>query len=113
MNAIRLLLLSLSMGVATALVGWWTVPVIAGAYALARRRTSAPRESMLAALVAWIALFARLSARPAFSTLLDRLGQLFPISGVGVLLLALALVAVLAWSAARVVTGFALSGQRA
>ncbi len=113
MNAMRMLLLALSMGVATAVVGWWTVPVIAGAYALGRRRVSAPRESMLAALLAWIALFARVSAQPAFSTLLDRLGKLFPIPGVAVVLLALALAAVLAWSAARVVTGFALSGQRA
>ncbi len=113
MNAMRVLPLAFFIGIATALVGWWTVPVIAGVYALGRRHASAPRESLLAALLAWIVLFSRVAAQPTFSTLLDRLGKLFPIPGVGVLLLALALAAVLAWSAARVVTGFALFGKRA
>ena len=73
MRSVRVLALAACFAAATAFVGWWTVTVIAGAYALARRHSLAPREAMLAALVAWIALFARQMTQPSFATLLDQL----------------------------------------
>ncbi len=109
MRPVRVLALAACFAAATAFVGWWTVPVIAGAYALARRHSLAPREAMFAALIAWIALFARQMTQPSFATLLDRLGKLFPVPGIGVVLLALVLATILAWSAARVVTGVVLA----
>ncbi len=107
MKVLRLLLLATLIGAGTLFIGWWTVPIVAAAYALVRRHAMAPREAMLAALVAWLFLFSRVMSQPAFRTLLDRLGILFLMPGVLVLALAFGLVVVLAWSAARVVTGVA------
>jgi len=107
MKVLRLLLLATCIGAGTLFIGWWTVPIVAAAYALVRRNALAPREAMLAALVAWLLLFSRIMSQPAFPTLLDRLGKLFSMPGVLVLALAFGFVVVLAWSAARVVTGVA------
>jgi len=98
-------LLAIVIGEGTLFVGWWTVPVIGAIYALLSRHTSAPRESALAALLAWAALLARLKSYAAFGTLLTQLGQLFPIPGAGVAAFTLALGVVLAATAARVMIG--------
>lgn len=105
MKPLRFLLLIVMIGAGTMFLGWWSVPVIAAVYALLRRDVTAPREAMLAALVAWLLLLARMSQFTGFNTLLDRLGKIFPMPGMGVFTLALVLAMALAWSAARVVTG--------
>ena len=105
MKFLRLLLLTALLAAGTLFIGWWTVPVIAAVYALLRRNATAPREAMLAALLAWLLLFSRVMSQPAFATLIDRLGKLFSMPGILVLALAFGLVVVLAWSAARAVTG--------
>ncbi len=105
MNKLRLLLLAALLAAGTLFFGWWTVPVIAAVYALVRRKATAPREAMLAALLAWLLLFSRVMSQPAFATLLDRLGQLFSMPGLFVFALSFGLAVVLAWSAARAVTG--------
>lgn len=107
MKLLPLLLLAVLLGAGTTLLGWWSVPMIAAVYALLRRDVRAPREAMIAALIAWVALFARVMQYSAFSTLLDRLGRIFPMPGPGVLALALVLAMLLAWSAARVTIGVA------
>jgi hypothetical protein len=113
MKPLAILLLAALLGAGTMLLGWWTVPVIAAVYALLRRNALAPAEAMLAALIAWSALFVRVAQYSAFSTLLDRLGKVFPMPGAGVFALALVLVVLLAWSAARVTIGvFGVSNAR-
>lgn len=91
--------------VGTWLAGWMTVPAIALAYAITRRDVRAPREAGLAALLAWLILLLRLTPDPAFRTLLNQLGQIFPMPGIAVAALTVVLATVLAWSAARVVIG--------
>ena len=111
MKPLRFLLLIVMIGAGTMFLGWWAVPVVAGVYALLRRDVTAPREAMLAALIAWLLLLARMAQFSAFGTLLDRLGKIFPMPGMGVFLLALVLAMALAWSAARVVTGVAATAK--
>ncbi len=105
MPIVRLLMLAAAMGAATQFVGWIAIPALAAVYALLRRHQSAPREAMLAALAGWLFLIGRLMSYPSFTTLLDRLGKIFPLPGIGVVALTLVLGMILAWSAARVVTG--------
>ncbi len=108
MKPLRFLLLVALIGAGTTYVAWWAVPIVAAVYALVRRDVTAPRDAMLAALIAWLLLLARMAQFSAFGTLLDRLGKIFPIPGVGVMALALLLAMTLAWSAARVVTGLTI-----
>ncbi len=106
---LQILLLAALFAAGTLLLGWWTLPIIAAAYALLKRDRTAPRDTMLAATFAWIFLLSRSMSAPAFSTLLERLGRIFPLPGIGVLLLTLVLAMLLSWSAARVITGFTAS----
>lgn len=105
MPILRMVLLAAAFVAGLYLVGWWTVPVVAGVYALLRRDVRASREAALAALVATVALLTRQMMLPAFSTLLAHLGQIFPVPGLAVLALSLALAILLAFTSARVVTG--------
>ncbi len=110
MNAIlRQLLLAALIAAGTVFLGWWSVPVSCGLYALLRRSSVAPREAMLASLLAWIVLLGRQMQYASFPLLLDRLGKIFPLPGVGVMALTLVLAMALGWSAARVVTAVSVS----
>lgn len=91
--------------VGTWVMGWVAVPVIAVAYAIARRDVRAPREAGVAALLSWLILVVRLVPNPAFHTLLDQLGQIFPLPGVAVVAITLLFAVILAMSAARVAIG--------
>lgn len=86
-------------------VAWWTIPFIGGAWALARRSRRAPLEASIAVLVAEGALLLPALRSSTFSTLLDQLGGVFPVSGAGVVGVTLLLAFVLAYSSARVVLG--------
>lgn len=106
MTFVRVVLLAALMAVATCFAGWITLPALAAVYAVLVRARSAPGEAALAALIGWGVLLARVSMVPAFTTLLSRLGGIFPIPGVAVALgVTLLFAVVLAWSAARVVVG--------
>ena len=104
MTFIRVIILAIVFAVATYLVGWICVPVVGAVYAIAIRKSSAPGEAALAALLAWGALLARVAVVPAFTTLLARLGGIFPLPGVGVAVLTLVFAMALAWSSARLVS---------
>lgn len=91
--------------IGTWLGGWMAVPVIAIAYALLRRNVRAPREAGVAALVSWLLLLVRLKLYPGFNTLLEQLGQILPVPGIGVAALTLLFAVVLAATAARLTIG--------
>ena len=99
-----LLCLSLMMA-GTWFAGWLAIPVLAAAYALVRRDRRAPGEAGVAALLTWLLLGLRLTRQPSFNTLLQQLGQIFPVPGLVVAAISLLLAAVLAACAARVVIG--------
>ncbi len=107
----RTLLLSAVMAAATALVGWWGVPLVSFVYALLRKSLSAPNEAAVAAAVAWIGLLAFQSKAAAFGVLLQRIDGIFPVSGVAVLAAAVVFAALLAWSFARTVIGVTYAGK--
>ncbi len=105
---IRVLVLAALMAAATMFLGWVTVPILAAVFALGVRSASAPGEAALAALLGWGALLARVAMVPAFSTLLPQLGSLFGAPGVAIAAFSIVFAVLLAWSAARIVTGFVI-----
>ena len=105
MRAIRLLLVAAAFTAGLYFVAWWTVPIIGALYALIRRNRAAPSEAMIGALVASLLLLVPSMTLPAFGTLLEQLGKIFPMPGIGVLGLTLMLFTVLAYTSARVMTG--------
>ena len=104
MSFIRVLVLGVAIAACTFFFGWLSLPVIGAVYALIRRDVSAPGEVALGALLGWGALFARVAIVPAFARLLAKLGGVFPVPGVVLAIISLVFAAVLAWSAARVVS---------
>ena len=104
MSFVRVIGLAMVFAVATYFLGWMCVPAIAAVYAVAIRQPSASGEAALAVLLGWGALLARVAMVPAFTTLLARLGGIFPIHGAGVVVLTLLFAMALAWSSARLVT---------
>lgn len=112
MRILAIVLLAAAMGAGTLFLGWWSVPLLAAAYALLTRDERAPRESAFAALVTWAALLIRLTGYSAFASLLAQLGQIFPVPGAVVAALTLLLAVVLASTAARLVVGIVGVRQR-
>ena len=104
MSFIRVIVLAVVFAIGTYFLGWMCVPVIGAGYAVAIRKSSASGEAALAVLLGWGALLARVAMVPAFTTLLARMGGIFPMPGAGVLVLTLAFALALAWSSARLVS---------
>lgn len=104
MSFVRVIGLAIVFAVATYFLGWWCVPALGAAYGVAMRRPSASGEAALAVLLGWGALLARVAMVPAFTTLVARLGGIFPLPGAGVVVLTLLFAMALAWSSARLVT---------
>ena len=113
MTFLRVIILAIVFAVATFVAGWLSVPVLGALFALLVRKPSAPGEAALAALLGWGALLARAALVPAFTTLLARLGGIFPMPGAGVLILALVFAMALAWSSARLVTAVIIRARDA
>jgi hypothetical protein len=105
MIALRTLGVALVVAACTWVGEGWCVPIVGAAYALLRRSSAAPIEAGLGAMVAWAVLFLLNAGQPAFQVLLTRLGGVFPLPGVIVLVMAVVFAALLAWSAARLVLG--------
>ena len=78
---------------------------------LVRRRRSAPAEAALACLVAEITLLVPALISPTFGKLLSQLGAVFPVSGIGVAAITLALAIILSYASARVVNRRDRSGR--
>lgn len=91
----------------TMTVGWIAVPVAGLLFGVLARTPQAPLQAAIAALIAWCLLLVRMQQYASFGTLLNQLGQIFPLPGALVALVALLLAMVLAASAARVAIGVA------
>ena len=92
------LLLAAAMVAATAWLGWWTLPVLAGAWGL----RYAPLDAALAAALSWGGLLAWQAARAPVMVLAERVGGIFSLPSWAMLLLTPLFAALLAWSAAAV-----------
>jgi hypothetical protein len=99
----RVILLAISFGIGTWILGWWSVPVLAAvAGGLAR---DIPRQAIaagVAAAVAWGALLAWTAITGSVWSFSRVVGGAVGVSGPLLILLTLLFPAVLAWSAAAV-----------
>jgi hypothetical protein len=89
----------------TAFIGWWTVPVVAGASGALTAYDQKPwRTAAIAAAAAWALLLVLGATRGPLLALAGLLGGVFGLPGFAVVLLALIFPALLAWSAAGLVS---------
>ena len=78
-------------------IGWWAVPLVAGAAGAFGQR---PSLAAAGAALAWAALLGLDAASGRLAVLAALLGGLFPLPGPALVLVTLAFAALAAWSAA-------------
>jgi hypothetical protein len=99
----RVVLLALSFGIGTWIVGWWAIPLFAAMAAVLAR--DVPRQAVAAALgaaVAWGALLTWSAIQGSVWSFARLAGGAMGVSGALLILMALVFPAALAWSAASV-----------
>ena len=102
--ALRVVLLALSFGIGTWILGWWAIPLFAAiAAVLARGVAHQAGAAALAAAVAWGALLAWSALQGSVWSFARIAGGAMGVSGLTLILLTLAFPAALAWSAASVI----------
>jgi hypothetical protein len=102
-SLLRIALLALAFVLGTALVGWWTVPLLAAIWGVLAFRV--PRAGVLAglaAMIAWALLLAMDMRADAFAELSRALAGVVGLPRGSLFALTLVYPALLAWSAARV-----------
>ena len=105
----RLVLLATAFAIATFVLGWWAVPVVAAVYAvISSAQRSSAVVSGIAAMLAWGALLAIDAARGPVGTLAGELAGILQLRPVGIYAVTIAYPGLLAISAAivaRALTG--------
>ncbi|HJR40761.1 MAG TPA: hypothetical protein VJ812_01645 [Gemmatimonadaceae bacterium] len=99
---LRILLLSLAFVVGTALIGWWTVPLLAALWGIIAH--GVPRAGVLAgfaAMLGWAILLALAARAPAFEALATSIAGVVRVPPASLIAITLIFPALLAWSAAR------------
>ena len=99
----RVLLLGAAIAVATYVLGWWSVPVLAATWGLVSwRMPNAAGTAALAACVAWGALLGLTSLTAPAGALAHRLGGVMGVPAIALIAVTLLFPTLLAWSAAAV-----------
>jgi len=111
----RVVLLAAVFALATAVAGWWTVPLVAAVYAASVARDGGVRRGSavvagFAAMLGWAALLSIAAARGPVGTLAAELGGILRLPTAGVLAMTIAYPGLLAVSAA--VVARALTARR-
>jgi hypothetical protein len=106
-------LLAEAFAVATFGLGWWTVPIIAAAYALASTNPNRARTAAVCALGGWATLLLLDTAKGPVGAMATRLGGVMGLPGFVLLLLTLIFPALLAWSAATLMPSLRGSAPKA
>ena len=96
----RALLLAEAFAVATYGIGWWSVPIIAAAWALFSSDAKRARFAALCAAGGWATLLLLDAARGPVAAMASRLGGVIGVPSVVLLLVTLLFPALLAWSGA-------------
>ena len=108
MLLVRLALLTAAFAIATFVLGWWAVPLVAAIYAVI---SSAQRGSAvlsgIAAMIGWGALLAITAAQGPVGTLAGELGGVLKLKPFAVYAVTIAFPGLLAVSAAVVARAFA------
>ena len=106
--ALRIVLLAAAFAVATVLLGWWGVPVVAIAWGfLGRESRGAGVGAGISALIAWAFLLAWSASRGPVGNLAATLGEIMGAPAAALVALVLIFPAALAWAGARAASGFA------
>ena len=103
-NLVKAVLLAEAFAVATYALGWWTVPVIAAAWALISRDKRAPRFTALCAMGGWGTLLLLDAAKGPVGNMAVRLGGVMGVPAAGLYAITLLFPALLAWCAAALVS---------
>jgi hypothetical protein len=109
--ALRVVLLALSFGIGTWILGWWTIPLFAAVAAVVAR--DVPRQAGAAAIagaVSWGTLLAWSATHGSVWSFGRIAGGAMGVSGLLLILMTLAFPAALAWSATAV-TRFLARGK--
>jgi hypothetical protein len=101
MQLSRLVLLATAFAIATFVVGWWAVPVVAAIYAaISSAQRASAVLSAFAAMLGWLALLAIDAARGPVGTLATELGGVLNLKPISVYAVTIAFPGLLAISAA-------------
>jgi hypothetical protein len=99
--ALEILLLGTAFALATALAGWWAVPVLAAIWGLiAPNRKRAPLLAAVAAVWGWVLLLLWMWIQGPVMTVAERTGSVLRVGSASLLGITLAFSLVLAWAAA-------------
>ncbi len=98
---VRIAVVTAAVIAATLILPWWSVAVVGLTVGLFFPAAS-PLEAGVSGLLGWAALLGLAAWQGPMAVLLGRLGILFHLPAAGLPLMALALAALLCWSAARV-----------
>ncbi|MBS1241452.1 MAG: hypothetical protein H6R40_879 [Gemmatimonadetes bacterium] len=96
---VAMLACAVLMAVGTVLLGWWTVPVVAGLWAIWRQ----PIDAGLAGILSWGGILAWQAWQGPVGVLAQRLAGIVPVPAVLLPWLTPLFAGLLAWSAAAVV----------
>ncbi len=98
---IRVLVLALAMGLVTALLGWWMVPVVGAIWGFVASRDTWPAATAAAgAGLAWAALLGWAAVRGPILAVAGKVGAIMAVGGAGLIAIALLFPVLLAGSAA-------------
>jgi hypothetical protein len=101
--ALRVVLLAVSFGIGTWVLGWWSIPLFAAvAGVLARDVRHQGLAASLAALIAWAVLLGWSASQGSVWSFSRLAGGAMGVSGLSLILVTLALPAALAWAATAV-----------
>jgi hypothetical protein len=104
-RAIPSAVLLMAFVLGTAFLGWWTVPIVAGVWGAVATYALRPwRTAAAGAALAWALLLVVSGTRGSLLQLAGLLGGIFGLPGFAIVLLTLAFPALLAWSAAGLVS---------
>jgi len=98
----NLVALILTIAIATALVGWWSVPIVAGIWTLAAPRRAAVIYASFAGASAWGSMLLLIARGGPVGELNALLSQIMNVPGWGLIALTIAYGALLAGSAALI-----------
>ena len=107
---VKIVLLAELFAVATYALGWWTVPVVAVIWAIASRDTKPAPVAALCAAGGWATLLILDAVKGPVDTMATRLGGVMGVPAFVLLLLTLIFPALLAWSAAALVSSLRRPG---
>jgi len=113
MQLARLVLLATAFAIATAVVGWWAVPIVAAVYAaISVAQRGSALLTGIAAMIGWGALLAVTASRGPVGTLAAELGGVLNLNSAGVYAVTIAFPGLLAISAAIVARAVAFAARQ-